>query len=456
MAQFRPLWPGDPPEAELGKGSATIVKARGLAPPTERERAYVEAASAYFHDWAVIDQPTRLAAWASAQERLHRDYPDDVDAAAFHALGIIATAPLDDPSFAAMKHAAEILEPLRREAPDHPGLLHYLLLAHDNPTMVDRAQGFADAYMRFADEVPEVGHAAAHLSVRLGRWEESILRNGVAAAAARKITVSGLAQTRYAHDQDFFVYSLLQAGWDRRAEGVLRQLARIPRFEETFATAYALAAAPARYHLEREDWEGAAHLGPPWPPDFPWQRFPVAQAITLFARGIGAARSGDEAGANAAATELARIQTALSRSDPYWASRVEAQRLALVAALAFSRGQTNEALDGMRAAATLEEAADKHPVSPGTVLPCRELLGDLLLELDRPGEALVEFEASLARAPNRFRALFQAGYAAGEADQMDKAFDYYARLVEQTEDAHSDRPQIKFAKDELRRRPPGR
>ncbi len=450
MAQFRPLWPGDPPEAALGKASAALVKARALAPPTKREQAYVEAAAAYVHEWAVTDRPTRLAAWVAAHERLHRDHPRDVDAAAFHALALLASAPLDDPTFAAMMRAAEILEPLRADSPDHPGVLHYLLLAHDNPLLAPHAQEVAAAYARFVDELPEVGHATSHISIRLGRWGDSIRSNGAASAAARRLSVGDMAQSRYAHEQDYMIYSLLQGAWDTRAQAILRQLARSPRFEPDFASAYALAAAPARYHLERDDWEGAARLDPPWPPDFPWERFPAARAITLFARGIGAARTHDEAGAAAASEGLAQARAELAGSDPYWASLVEAQRLAVAAALAFSRGRPDDALAGMRAAAELEDAVDRHPVSPGHVLPCRELLGDLLLELDRPAEALVEFEASLARAPNRFRALYQAGHAALEADELDKGFDYLERLVRQAEDSRSDRPQIARARDELR------
>lgn len=455
MAQFQPLSPAYPDETALNRGVRSLEGARELAPPTERERAYVEAAAAFFNEWEQRGHAARIAAWEQAQDGLRRAYPHDVDAAAFYALAHIASAPKDNVAQSQRLEAGEILEALWAENPEHPGAIHYLIQAYDSPPLASRALAAALAYDQLAPGVSNALHMPSHIFVRLGRWTDAIKSNTRAAAAARRTSVGGGTPHEYAHALDYLIYAYLQVGRDQRALGVLRQLQRTQRFQDDFISAYALAAAPARYYLEREDWQGAARVTAAGPADFPWDKYPAPRAVTLFARGIGAARSGDPAAARTAVVELEAIHDSLAESEPYWAAWVDAQRQAVEAWVDRADGRNDDALARMRAAAEIEDSLDLSPGAPGPALSLRELLGDLLLVLARPAEALPEFERSLATAPNRFYSVYKAGRSAQRAGDKQKAHGYFTQVVKlaeesHTEALHTDRKAVEKAKYFLR------
>jgi tetratricopeptide (TPR) repeat protein len=453
MTRLHPLSAGRPDGAALGKSVGDLGRARAMESTTLREQTYIEALATFFAEWDRIDHASRLVAWEAAQKKLYDAYPDDTDAAAFYALAHIATAPAADLNYHHHKTAAKILESLHASNPEHPGALHYLVRAYDNPELAGRGEDVAKAYAELAPKVPQAQHAPSHIFVRTGEWDDTIEYNARAMAEARRMTVAGGMSYQFVHAADFQMYAYLQGGWDRRGESILRQFARVERFQDDFASAYGLAAAPARYHLERMDWTGAAQLPVGNPTDFPWEKYPAARALTHFARGIGAARSGDPDGARVAAGELDAIHAELAEAEPYWAFLVDARRKAVEAWIAHAEGRDDEALEQMRAAADLEDRVDKHPVTPGPPLPLRELLGDLLLELDRPAEAYAEFRRSLALAPNRLYAVYKSARSADKADDKVNAHTFYSQFLKLVEASHSDRREVKKAKYFLRVNP---
>lgn len=447
MTVVHPLWGERPSDAALEKGSAALARAAALPPPTPREAAYLAALQGFFHDWKTTSYPDQLVAFERSFGDLHAAYPDDIDAAAFYALGRLATAPKADKTFAAQQEAGALLEALHQRAPEHPGLFHYIIHAYDNPALADRAIEVARGYDRLAPEVPHALHMPSHIFIRRGYWADAIDWNARSAAAALKQPVGGHTSMHYAHALDYLAYAHLQRGEDRAAAEVAAALAEVTDFQPGLATAYALAAVPARYVLERQAWHAAAQLPAETPAYFPWQKFPGAAAITVFARGLGAARSGDIAAAKAAHAVLNDLHAALVASgETYWAVLADAQRKAVAAWIAQSAGDAAAAARLMRQAADTEDSVDKHPVTPGAVLPARELLGDLLLLQGHPADALAAYEATLAVAPDRFNSLWGAARAAEAAGESKKANRYYARLLEVAAPGDADRPALRQAR----------
>jgi tetratricopeptide (TPR) repeat protein len=253
------------------------------------------------------------------------------------------------------------------------------------------------------------------------------------------------------HAMDYLAYAYLQSAQDKQAWGVLDELNKIQKIEpQTFKVAYSLAAVPARYALERRRWDEAAKLSlpPGTSGTFPWTSFSWAEAHIHFARAIGAARSGDVASARQHVEKLAAIQKTLVevKGGYDWAKQVDIERMVAAAWLAHAEGKTEESLRLMRSAADLDDATDKHPVTPGAILPAREQLGELLLELKQPSAALQEFETSLLTAPNRFNGLYGAARSAQLAKDQNKAKTYYAKLMVLARDADSVRPEIEEAR----------
>jgi tetratricopeptide (TPR) repeat protein len=323
-----------------------------------------------------------------------------------------------------------LLEEMHARAPDHPGLYHYTIHAYDNPALADRAERVAAGYDRLAPEVPHALHMPSHIFVRQGNWPGTIAWNERSAAAALAQPVGDLTSRHHAHALDYLAYAYLQRGEDEAARGVRDRLLAVTAYQPGLPTAYALAATPARYALEREQWADAAALTPRAGAPIAWEQFAAAESITYFARGIGSARSGDAAGAGAAIAELDRLHGVLAGSEPYWATLADAQRKSVAAWVAFGAGDHERALGLMREAADLEDSLDKAPVTPGAVLPARELLGDMLLAAGRPDEARAAYEAALAISPNRLRSLAGAARAARATDDAAGAAAYSERLAE--------------------------
>jgi tetratricopeptide (TPR) repeat protein len=449
MSIYYPLWV-PPSQATLQKGINAIEKAKSIGVKTDREGAYIAAIEAFYKDSDKLDHRTRTVAYEKALERIHLQYPNDREAAIFYALALNATAPPTDKTYAKQLKAGEILEKVFSEQPDHPGVAHYIIHSYDNPALASRGIPAAQRYTKIAPSVPHAQHMPSHIFTRIGLWQESIQSNLGAVAASKAYAAKahpGAAYYEHLHALDYLAYAYLQGAQDQEAEGVLDELRAIKKVQpEAFQAAYAFAAIPARYALERRRWSEAAALTVT-PTTFPWSRFPWSEAVTHFARAMGSARSGNAANARKDIEKLESLQDALVKAkDSYWAKQVDIQRRVATAWFLRTERKNDEALQLMQTAADLEDSTDKHPVTPAPIQPARELLGDMLLELGDPAQALKEFEASHRIEPNRFRGLYGAAKAAQASGDREKARHYYAKLVSLCERADTDRPEIKEAK----------
>ncbi len=449
MTYVHPLWLDPPNEEELQLGLDLITLAKKRGHKTEREHAYIAALEAYYENAQERDQRARIARFEQAWSRAYHEFPDDSEAAAFYALAHMATATIKDKSYRKQKEAGAIMEKILVQIPDHPGAHHYIIHAYDYPGLADRALKVARNYGKVAPEVPHALHMPSHIFTRLGLWKESIDWNIRSASAALKNKVDGAITMHYLHALDYLAYAYLQQVQDEKAKEVMETVLSLsgPFYDlNVEATAYALAAIPARYTLERQKWEDAAKLKPRAPASFKWgNRFAAFEATTHFARALGAARSGNTNASQRALKELEALHDIVAQKNVYWADQIRIQQLSAKAWLAFEKGKQAEALHLMQQAARLEASTEKHPVTPGEVLPARELLGDMLLELKRPKEALAEYETGLKRSPNRFNSLYGAGRAAELAGDKKKAASYYQKLLKLTALANTKHPRLQNA-----------
>ena len=449
MSLYHPLW--DPPDTTaLRQGRTAVEKAESVGVQTERERDYLAAVEAFYQDAEKLDHRTRALAYEKAMERVYLRYPEDREAAVLYALALDATALPTDKTYANQQKAGAILEKVFAEEPNHPGVAHYIIHSYDYPPLAGRALSAARSYAKIAPSVPHALHMPSHIFIRLGLWQEAIQSNRASAAAAREHAAQafpGSAWDQQLHAMDYLAYAYLQRDQGREAKGVLDELDAIQKAEpESGTSAYAFTAIPARYTLERHRWAEAALLTLR-PNTFPWSRYRWAEANLYFARALGAARAGDGASARQEVEKLQSLHdTLVKAAQSYWADEVDIQRRAAAAWLARAEGKNQEAVTLMRSAAELEDATEKHPVTPGPILPARELLGDLLLELNEPGQALQEFEISLRASPNRFNGLSGAARAAQLAGDPEKARTYYAQLVSLCGNADSTRTELAEAR----------
>ena len=448
MSLWHPLWE-QPDSASLARGWAAIQRADSLRPATGRERAYVAALASFYRDWNRVDHRTRALAYEQAMEKLHDQFPADTEAAVFYALALNATIDYGDKTYARQRRAGAILEPLYARLPNHPGVAHYLIHSYDFPTLAPRALPVAQHYADIAPHVPHALHMPAHIFTRLGMWDESIASNLAAAQAAREYSATHYGGAVYydaVHAWDYLEYAYLQKAQDGKARAIRDSVAAIRRVSaQTQSFYYALSSVPARYALEHHAWRDAAALQSA--PGWNWSHYPWTEATTVFARALGAARSGQPDSARAAIARLATIRDGIvTPTLLYWRAQVEVQRRIAEAWFALSNGRESDALAGMRAAAALEDSTEKRPVSPGAVLPARELLGDMLLEVHRPEEALAAYEAVLGDVPRRFNALVGACRAAQASGQPTTARRYASALLDLAKDGDSDRPEIAEAR----------
>ncbi|MGB4246296.1 MAG: hypothetical protein WBJ75_01155 [Pseudohongiellaceae bacterium] len=430
--------------AQLARGQESVAQARATGSPTPRESAYIAAVAELFSDNQPSTQSARTKAYELAMERLVTEYPDDREGRIFYALAVNGTASPNDKTYSQQLKAAQILEPLFVEFPAHPGLAHYIIHAYDHPPLAEMALDAATRYASLAPVVPHALHMPSHTFTRVGMWQESIDTNQRSAEAAIANTNPG----EELHALDYQAYAYLQMAQDEKARGVVdRSLALLDEVDvtaigATAAGAFAIAAIPARYALERGDFAAAAQL-----PVIPAESTPHTQAITHFARAIGAARSGTLAAAAEDIEMLAQLRESLrARSDAYWTEQVDIQWQVARAWVAFAEGRRDEAIAGMTAAAQLEDGTDKAAISPGPLAPAREMLGMMLLEAGRPQEALAALEATMVKEPNRFQSLFGAARAADEAGAEDKAREYYQQLLDVASSADTDRPELQQAR----------
>lgn len=452
MTFIHPLWSDPPSEADFEQGRELLERARSRGLDDEREEAYVDALQAYYEAGRSADETPNLAAFAEGWADVHERFPDDPEATAFRALSHLATADPADKTYTAQREAGALAESVLEEVPKHPGGHHYTIHSYDYPTLAENALDAARSYGTIAPAVPHALHMPSHIFTRLGLWEESIEWNERSAEAARQHSVNGRTSMHLLHALDYLAYAHLQTGADGQAREVADTLAALEGpLQAHIGSAYTLAAVPVRLALERGRWAEAAALEPRQPEDFPWDRFPAIEAITHFARALGAARSGEPEAARQAADRLEELRDRAAETSDYWAQQVEVQRLAAEAWASFTEGDRQRGLEGMREAAELEASTEKHPVTPGEVLPARELLGEMLLELDRPEEALEAYEASLERSPGRLNGLYGAGRAAELLGRDEVATAHYRELVDQAAGTGGDLEQLAHAREFLDR-----
>ena len=449
-----PFAPGIKANSQLLLGRESVERGSSLGASTERERAYLAAAGKLYADFENSPQQARLLAYCDAMRVVAARYPEDHEAQIFYALALAASADPTDKSYAALLEAGAILEKLFEQEPTHPGIAHYIIHAYDVPALAGRSLVAAQRYARIAPDAPHALHMPSHTFTRLGDWQRSIDSNVAAAAAAQR-----LGQTdEELHASDYEIYAYLQMGRDEAAGRIAGSLAEIAaRFDPKAALRgaggpavgyFAIAAIPARYALERQDWTQAGQLVLQETP------FPHTEAITWFARGLGAARLGQVTAASESATALHAIRVRLLKAnESYWARQVEIQELGVTAWAAFAAGDKQAALRQMEAAAALEDGTEKSVVTPGPLAPARELLAEMFLELNDPGHALEQFEATLKKEPRRFRSLYGAAHAAQLIGSRNTSQRYFRELLKVCAD--TDKPgrnELKEARDALAKR----
>ncbi|MBA8886677.1 tetratricopeptide (TPR) repeat protein [Dokdonella fugitiva] len=415
MSLYHQLWDAPAP-ADLAKGLAELDQARRLGTGSPRERAFIEAATVYYTDYEHVAPATRAKAYEQAMGDVAARFPDDPEAQIFHALALVATAPPTDRTHANQKRAADILEPLYRRYPQHPGLAHYLIHAYDSAELAPRGLDAARAYAKIAPSAPHALHMPSHVFTRLGDWNDSVASN----LAARKAAHAAGDVGEELHAMDYLTYAYLQLGRDADAKRVVDDLAAMHGLGAgKFKIGYAANAMPVRYAIERRQWAEAAKLEPL--PDSE----PHVAAIVYWARAVGAARGKHPKDADA---DIAAIDASVAKLDAagnaYWATQTRALADSARAWQLFANGKTDDAIAHLRKAADAEDAAEKLPVTPGPIVPAREQLGDLLLEAGRPADALREYKTALEGAPGRRGALTGAAQAAERSGDADAAKRY--------------------------------
>jgi hypothetical protein len=434
-----PFAPGQKDKGQLELGRQSAERGKELGAKTERERAYLTAVGKLYGDFENTPQRVRLFAYRDATGNVAAKYPEDHEAQIFYALALAVAEDPEDKTYADRLKAGTILEKLFAEEPTHPGLAHYIIHTYDVPALAGRAVVAARRYAQIAPDAPHALHMPSHTFTRLGYWQESIDSNLAAAAAARR-----QGQTaEELHASDYEIYAYLQTAQDEAAARIVNSLPQIAsRFDPEAVLIgasppsvgyFALAAIPARYALERRDWQQAERLALRETP------FPYTDAMTWFARGLGAGRLGHAALANEATTALKQIQERLLKANEfYWARQVEIQQLAVAAWSALAAGEKEEALRQMQSAAELENETEKSAVTPGPLTPVREQLGEMLLEMNEPTKALEQFEGTLKKEPRRFRSLYGAAHAAQLSGSHDTSQKYFRELLRVC--ARSDKP----------------
>jgi len=460
MTWWHPIWT-PPTSEEMKAGKAAADKAMAIKTGTERERGFITALNTYYN---TPDSPTtgevgqschgpvgprdRVIAYENAMRKLYDKYPDDVEVQTFYALAVLAVgyATPTDTTLANQVRAAAILEKLWKTNPQHPGVAHYLIHSYDYPAFAERGLAAARSYGSIAPWVPHALHMPSHIFTRLGMWEDSIAANRSSSKASRayaKMRHRDATEAEELHALDYMAYSYLQEGQDAKAKEVVDFAATVRKTnpELEFSAAYALAAIPSRYALERNAWSDAAALRVPALPH--WSTFPFLEALIEYAHALGRVHTGDLDGARKAIARMHELRDATIDSKfDYFKRQLDQQMQAASAWVAYGEGKKEDAVSLLRRTADTEDILGKHPVSPGALVPAREQLGDLLLKLDRPKEAQREFEAALKIYPARFRGLYGAAQAAEEIGEKEKADHYYAKLIEQTAKADGSRNEL--------------
>src|SRR5437868_8683591 len=460
MTWWTTIWT-PPTPAEMSAGKTAIEKAMAMNAGTDRERGFITALNVYYNtpdssNGGAVGQSChgpvgprdRVMAYENAMHQLRDKYPHDFETQTFYGCAVMAVAYAtpNDTSLSKQLEAAAIFEKLWKQNPNHPGVVHYLIHCYDYPALAQRGLAAAQSYASIAPWVPHALHMPSHIFTRLGMWDESIAANGASAEASRAYEAMrhrDATEAEELHALDYMAYSYLQEARDAKAKEIVDFVATVRKTNPAleFSAAYALAAIPARYALERNAWSEAATLPVPELPH--WSSFPFMEALIEYSHALGRAHTGDVEGARKAIDRMRQLRD--SSTDPrldYFKRQLDLQIQAASAWVTYSEGKKDEAVNLLRRAADAEDILGKHPVSPGALVPAREQLGDLLLKMDRPKEAKREFEAALKIYPGRFRGLYGAARAAEQNGEKEKADHYYAKLVEQTAKADGSRTEL--------------
>lgn len=443
---FQPLWPARPDADARQRGWQAVQRARELGAGTERERTLIAATEAFFQDPDADEWWPRVERWADAMENAYLEHSDDEDVAAFYGLSRIAVGQTADDRLSYNARAAEVLNEVHEREPLHPGAVHYTIHADDATGRADEHLHMVESYSEIAPSVPHALHMPSHIYVRLGDWPNVIEWNRRSADAALEHPAGDRISLHHIHALDYLLYAHLQRGEDAQAASVLEEALSKAPYQEHFVSAFHLAVMPARSAVERRAWGEAARITPREPAYLAWERYGWPHALSWFARGLGAVNTGDLAAAREAETRMQELrQSAEDAGEEGLATYIEIDRLILEGRIAHAEGDAGRAVDLMREAAELEETVEKHPVSPGALLPAYEALGDLLRELDRPEEALTAYETSLEIWPRRYNSLLGAARAADAAGEPGAARGYYWALLEVVGDVDSARPGVREA-----------
>jgi tetratricopeptide (TPR) repeat protein len=433
MTLFQPLWPNRPSQEDLEQGWALAQRARDLSDGAGVRSALVRTGEAFFDPAGAPDYWARIRAWSDATGALHAAYPDNVEARALHALAILATAPLDGDAAASHARAADLLTGILQVVPTHPGAVHYTIHAND---FRGRAELSLDVVRRYGDIAPANPHALhmpTHIFVRLGLWDEVVDWNLRAADAALAQPAGPRGEwvwDEYPHATEYLVYAYLQRGEDELARARVERMSETPDLQPGFKTAFHLTSTAARYALERRAWDEAVELRVRPYDTLDWDRLPWPEAVTWYARGLGAAHLGDRTAASESARRLEALRDAAEASgEMIFVAPIEIMRLELAAWASLEDGDADQAVARMQEAVALEARTPKHPVTPGATLPAGELLGDLYLRLDRPSDAFEAYRASDEQVPGRLNTLAGLARASSASGNREAAATWYRRLL---------------------------
>ncbi|MFT4642968.1 MAG: hypothetical protein ACI89R_000811 [Candidatus Azotimanducaceae bacterium] len=448
MSMFHSLW-APPSIPQLEKGAKLLEIAKTL-PKNERAEQYLNAISVFYSDWDILGNNERELLYAEKMKEIYLNYPDDTEAAIFYALAIRSSADPNDKQYIKQRESGKILEGLFKEQPNHPGIAHYIIHTYDYPELAELGLVTARRYAQIAPSSAHAQHMPSHIFTRLGLWKESIDTNINSASSAVCYSENKGRDGHWSqeiHALDYLVYAYLQLGDTKNVQEQNEYMKSVKQVfpANHFAVAYTANAIPARIAIENRQWKKAAKLEEPTL-EFEWENFPWEKSILHFAKALGSARSGD---VNAAEIELEIIKPFYQQlldinnaQSTYKAGQVAIEIKTIEAWIELGKGNNEQALTLMKAAVELESETSKHPVTPGEVLPADELLGDMLLELNRPEDALVAYEINLKGHPNRFNGLYGAAIAAKLSGNEEKARLYFNQLLEMTKNSNSDRPEL--------------
>ena len=448
MSMFHSLW-APPSIPQLEKGAELLEIAKTL-PKNERAEQYLNAISVFYSDWDILGNNERELLYAEKMKEIYLNYPDDTEAAIFYALAIRSSADPNDKQYIKQRESGKILEGLFKEQPNHPGIAHYIIHTYDYPELAELGLVTARRYAQIAPSSAHAQHMPSHIFTRLGLWKESIDTNINSASSAVCYSENKGRDGHWSqeiHALDYLVYAYLQLGDTKNVQEQNEYMKSVKQVfpANHFAVAYTANAIPARIAIENRQWKKAAKLEEPTL-EFKWENFPWEKSILHFAKALGSARSGD---VNAAEIELEIIKPFYQQlldinnaQSTYKAGQVAIEIKTIEAWIELGKGNNEQALILMKAAVELESETSKHPVTPGEVLPADELLGDMLLELNRPEDALVAYEINLKGHPNRFNGLYGAAIAAKQSGNEEKARLYFNQLLEMTKNSNSDRPEL--------------